>query len=110
MAPTHFNLQTINAGGQKMADGINNIVKLFRFASMFDVGQYFGIFMNIIIEVQRMLIGVGDLSGNSGFSSNFTLLIQNNILANSTWSGLGYGAVRTLFLQIQIKHYGNYKN
>lgn len=117
LAPTHFNLQTINLGGQKMAAGINNIVKFISgLRSMFGsiTGGIFGIFMNIIIEVQRMLIGVGDLSGKlMGLVVTLLYLIQGTIYtANSTWSGPVGGAVRALCFSanttIKLQN-GNYK-
>ena len=101
MAPTHFNLQTITAGGQKMADGLNNIVKyISSLRSMFGniTSGIFGVFMNIIIEFQRLLIGVGDLTGKlMGLVTTLLYLIQGTIYtANSTWSGPVGSAVRTL--------------
>ena len=101
MAPTHFNLQTITAGGQKMANGLNNIVKFIsKLRSMFGsiTGGIFGVFMNIIIEFQRLLIGIGDLTGKlMGLVTTLLYLIQGTIYtANSTWSGPVGSAVRTL--------------
>lgn len=117
MAPTHFNLQTINTGGKKMADGINNIVKFISsLRSMFGsvTGSIFGIFMNIIIEVQRLMIGIGDLTGKlMGLVVTLLYLIQGTIYtANSTWSGPVGSAVRTLCFsantKVKLKN-GNYK-
>lgn len=101
LAPTHFNLQTITSGGQKMANGLNNIVKFIsKLRSMFGniTGGIFGIFMNIIIEFQRLIIGVGDLTGKlMGLVTTLLYLIQGTIYtANSTWSGPVGSAVRTL--------------
>ena len=101
LAPTHFNLQTISAGGEKMANGLNNIVKFIsKLRSMFGsiTGGIFGIFMNIIIEFQRLIIGVGDLTGKlMGLVTTLLYLIQGTIYtANSTWSGPVGSAVRTL--------------
>ena len=101
MAPTHFNLQTITAGGEKMTNGLNNIVKFIsKLRSMFGsiTGGIFGIFMNIIIEFQRLIIGVGDLTGKlMGLVTTLLYLIQGTIYtANSTWSGPVGSAVRTL--------------
>ena len=101
LAPTHFNLQTINTGGQKMAGAINNIVKFISsMRSMFGgiTSGIFGIFMNIIIEVQRLMIGIGDLSGKlMGLVITLLYLIQGTIYtANSTWSGPVGEAVRAV--------------
>lgn len=121
MAPTHFNLQTITAGGQKMTNGLNNIVKFIsKLRSMFGsiTGGIFGIFMNIIIEFQRLIIGVGDLTGKlMGLVTTLLYLIQGTIYtANSTWSGPVGSAVRTLCfsgntkVKLQNGTYKKFKN
>lgn len=121
MAPTHFNLQTITAGGEKMTNGLNNIVKFIsKLRSMFGsiTGGIFGIFMNIIIEFQRLIIGVGDLTGKlMGLVTTLLYLIQGTIYtANSTWSGPVGSAVRTLCfsgntkVKLQNGSYKKFKN
>lgn len=117
MAPTHFNLQTINTGGQKMAGAISDIVKFMSsLRSMFGniTSSIFGVFMNIVIEFQRLIIGISDLTGKlMGLVVTLLYLIQGTIYtANSTWSGPVGSAVRTLCFsgntKIKLQN-GNYK-
>ena len=120
LAPTHFSLQNITAGGQEMAGSLNEIVKFFSsLRSMFGnvASGIFGVFMNIIIEFQRMIIGISDLSNKlMGLVVTILYLIEGTILtANSTWSGPVGQAVRDVgnacfSEKTKVKmHDGNYK-
>lgn len=101
MAPTHFNLQTISSNGEKMAGSLNNMVKFIsNLRSMFGnvASGIFGVFMNIIIEFQRLIIGISDLTGKlMGLVITLLYLIEGTIMtANSTWSGPVGEAVRAV--------------
>lgn len=121
MAPTHFNLQTISSNGEKMAGSLNHMVKFISsLRSMFGnvVSGIFGVFMNIIIEFQRLIIGIGDLTGKlMGLVVTLLYLIEGTIFtANSTWSGPVGQAVRDVgnacfSASTKVKlHNGTYKS
>lgn len=99
LGPTHFNLQTLNKSGSNMAQTTNNMVSFISsLRGMFtDVtGGIFGVFMNIIVEFQRLIIGLKDLGGKMmGLMATLLYLIEGSIYtAQSTWSGPIGTAVR----------------
>ena len=99
LAPTHFNLSSINASGKQMTSTLNNIIKyISSLRKMFGgVSEgIFGVFMNLIVEVQRMFVGIGDLTGKLiGLVVTILYIIEGTIMtATSTWSGPIGEAVR----------------
>lgn len=92
LAPTHFNLGNLNVIGSQMGGFSKNVVEFIdSLRSMVTglTGNIFGVFMNIIIEFQRLIIGLKDLFGKMlGVVATMIYLIEGTIFtAQSTWNG-----------------------
>lgn len=101
LAPTHFNLQTMNATGQQMSDQLTEMTKFISsMRTMFGgvTNGIFGVIMNFFIEIQRLLIGIKDMGGKLlGLVMTLLYLIEGTIMtATSTWTGPVGEAVRAV--------------
>lgn len=92
LGPTNFNLKSLNNSSNYMTKIIKNIVVFISsLRGMFTntTTGIFGVFMNIIVEFQRIIIGIKNLGSRMmGVMAVLLYLIEGSIYtAQSTWNG-----------------------
>jgi len=101
LAPIHYVLSLAGNLGGIITDAINEIRKLFSYLrTALDgvIGDIFGIFMNILIQVQRLVIQMKDLAMKIlGVMTNLLYIMDSSMkLGESIWAGPLGEVVRAL--------------
>lgn len=92
LQPVNYNLNVIGSVSSTLVDSINNIRKFFdymRTQIISIIQSIFGVFLDIIIEFQRIIINIKDLFGKLvAILAAFIYLLDGSIKSmNSAWSG-----------------------
>ena len=101
MQPVMYNLNVIGSLGANITKAINDVRAFFDKIRTFItdiVGSIFSVFLNILIEFQRITINIKDLFGKLiGIMATLLFTLDGSIMTmNSTWAGPPGQLVRAL--------------
>jgi hypothetical protein len=101
LQPVNYNLNVVGSITASLTESINGIRNFFdyirtKIASI--IGEVFGVFLNIIIEFQRIVINIKDLFGKLvAILAAFIYILNGSIMTmNSAWSGPPGKLVRSI--------------
>lgn len=121
LQPVNFNMSIIGDMGVQIGDAVNN-TRLFidnlRNMIMDIVGNIFGVFINILIHFQRLMMGMKDLLAKlGGAMSTLVYVLQGSLMTmTSAWSGPPGQVVRAVCfhpnttIQLKNKNYVKMKD
>ena len=92
LQPINYLISGLSSMGGDFSDSINDIRKMFSFIRDFVsniIESIFGVFLNLIIEFQRMIISIKDMVGKMiGIVVTIMYVLDGSIKTmNSTWNG-----------------------
>lgn len=99
--PLEYNMNMLGSLGQQLNQAINNIRAFFNYirSMITDIIQnVFGVFLNILIEFQKVTIGIKDLFGKLiGILATLMYVLSGSFdTMNSAWRGPAGQLVRTV--------------
>ena len=92
LEPVNYSLSSVNSIGSEFMGAINNVRKMFSFVRDFItniIKSVFGVFLNILIEIQKLIIGLKDTMGKTiGIATTMMFLIDGTVKTmESAWNG-----------------------
>jgi hypothetical protein len=99
--PLDYNISVLGSLGKQLNDAIKNIRAFFNYLRNMVteiIQNVFGVFLNILIEFQKVLIGLKDLFGKFiGILSTLMYVLSGSMdTMNSAWRGPAGQLVRTV--------------
>jgi hypothetical protein len=92
LEPINYSLSSANSIGSEFMSSINNVRKMFAAVRDFItniIKSVFGVFLNILIEIQKMIIGLKDTMGKTiGIATTMMFLMDGTVKTmQSAWNG-----------------------
>lgn len=92
LQPLNYNFSVIEHTSFSMFDSLNNVRKMiYKIRTFFSeiIGNIFGLFLNILIEIQRLTINIKDMNGKLvGILATVVYTIDGSLKTmQSTWNG-----------------------
>jgi hypothetical protein len=92
LQPINYSLSSVNSVGSEFMGAIQNVRKMFSVVRDFItsiIQKVFGIFLNLLIEFQKMIIGLKDTMGKTiGIATTMMFLLDGTVKSmESAWNG-----------------------
>ena len=121
LKPVNYNIDIIGSMGKEIGTAVNStraFISNLRNMVSDIVGNIFGVFLNILIQFQKMLLGLKDVVGKiTGTMATLVWILEGSIMTGeSGWAGPPGQVTRAIcfhpdtLLQLKNKHYVNMKN
>jgi len=121
LKPVNYNIDIIGSMGKEIGTAVNStraFISNLRSMVSDIVGNIFGVFLNILIQFQKMLLGLKDVVGKiTGTMSTLVWILEGSIMTGeSGWAGPPGQVTRAIcfhpdtLLQLKNKHYVKMKN
>ena len=99
--PLHYNMSVLGELGKSLETAINNVRAFFDYLRnmITDIIQnVFGVFLNLLIELQKVMIGIKDIFGKLvGILATLMYVLSGSLdTMNSAWRGPAGKLVRTV--------------
>jgi len=92
LQPINYSLSSVNSVGSEFMGAIQNVRKMFSVVRDFItsiIQNVFGVFLNLLIEFQKMIIGLKDTMGKTiGVATTMMFLLDGTVKSmESAWNG-----------------------